>query len=188
MLAGMAYKWLRAAKEQTARKIFLAPKQFGIIVPPTSKRRKGAMLSADYIIYTLFASNFVGIAFARTLHYQFYCWYFHTLPFILWSLASMSVPLRFLVVGMVEYSFNVFPATAASSALLQLAHLVVLACIMSSGIPHILEKGKNKADWDTLRPIKCYQLHLLNGNTLIWVVVIYLMLVLVKRSCKATIV
>ena len=32
-------------------------------------------LSPDYIVFTLFVSNFVGVAFARTLHYQFYAWW-----------------------------------------------------------------------------------------------------------------
>ena len=31
-------------------------------------------LAANYIVHTLFVSNFVGVAFARTLHYQFYSW------------------------------------------------------------------------------------------------------------------
>ncbi|GAB5037775.1 lethal neighbour of tid [Nannochloropsis oceanica] len=29
-------------------------------------------LSPAYVVYTLFVSNFLGVAFARTLHYQFY--------------------------------------------------------------------------------------------------------------------
>ncbi|KAJ1409012.1 ALG3 protein-domain-containing protein [Ochromonadaceae sp. CCMP2298] len=42
-------------------------------------------LNARFIAVTIFTSNFIGIAFARTLHYQFYCWYFHTLPFLLFT-------------------------------------------------------------------------------------------------------
>lgn len=37
------------------------------------------------IVATLFTSNFVGVCCARSLHYQFYVWYFHQLPFLLWS-------------------------------------------------------------------------------------------------------
>lgn len=96
-------------------------------------------LSSKFIITTIFVSNFIGVVFARTLHYQFYCWYFHTLPYLLWHCMSdtSSVPnsvnkdgygvlWAMVCVGLnvawfvaVEVCFNVFPATAWSSVLLQ---------------------------------------------------------------------
>jgi len=38
-------------------------------------RRRFVELNPGYIISTLFVSNFIGVVFARTLHYQFYSWY-----------------------------------------------------------------------------------------------------------------
>ena len=47
------------------------------------------------IVMLLFTGNFIGIVFARSLHYQFYVWYFHSLPFLLWHTHYHSV-LRYL--------------------------------------------------------------------------------------------
>jgi len=40
--------------------------------------------SASFAVQILWTSVFVGIAFSRTLHFQFYSWYFHSIPFLLW--------------------------------------------------------------------------------------------------------
>merc|ERR1712232_1104398 len=43
----------------------------------------------------MFATNYIGIAFARTLHYQFYCWYFYSLPILhglSWISTSRNAP------------------------------------------------------------------------------------------------
>jgi alpha-1,3-mannosyltransferase len=72
-------------------------------------------------------SNFVGICLARTLHYQFYVWYFHSVPFLLLRSQTYPFLIRVSLVAAIEYCFNVFPATSTSSALLQMAHLLILA-------------------------------------------------------------
>mmetsp|Transcript_7820 Transcript_7820/g.17651 ORF Transcript_7820/g.17651 Transcript_7820/m.17651 type:complete len:469 (-) Transcript_7820:21-1427(-) len=123
-----------------------------------TKSSKGNLqLSPEYIIYTMFVSNYIGIAFARTLHYQFYCWYFYSLPMMHWmeteyptttnSLARMLFYLTTSVISIlgVEYAFNIFPATEMSSMILQLSHLFLLFKILSAGVPSItVEESTNK--------------------------------------------
>lgn len=53
-------------------------------------------LNNDALLQIVFISNFIGIVCARSLHYQFYSWYFHTLPFIL---LRTRLP-RWVVVGL----------------------------------------------------------------------------------------
>ena len=50
---------------------------------------------------------------------QFYSWYFHTLPLLLWHCTDLPVPLKLVILGGIEYAFNVYPATAKSSTVLQ---------------------------------------------------------------------
>lgn len=87
--------------------------------------------SGAFIVAALFTGNFIGIAFSRTLHYQFYSWYFHTLPLLLWRTRLPNI-LRFGVFVAVEVAFNVFPATWWSSTLLQTAHLALLVGLLQS--------------------------------------------------------
>ncbi|OVA14859.1 Glycosyltransferase [Macleaya cordata] len=42
-------------------------------------------LNKEHIATTMFVGNFIGIICARSLHYQFYSWYFYTLPYLLWK-------------------------------------------------------------------------------------------------------
>jgi alpha-1,3-mannosyltransferase len=128
-LLGLVYcavVWLQATKQQTGRRIFL---------------NKDQRLSSHYIIYTMLISNFIGICFARTLHYQFYVWYFHALPFLLWTndkndKNAYPVPLRLAIMAAIEYAFLTFPATPTSSAILQVAHAAIL---LRTSPPPVLE-------------------------------------------------
>lgn len=104
----------------------------------------GRKLSTDYIVYILFISNFVGVIFARTLHYQFYVWYFHQLPWLLWVATALPIPVKIGVMVAVEVAFNVYPATPHSSLLLQLAHLVLFGGLLSSKAPSPIEIEQNE--------------------------------------------
>ncbi|CBY25187.1 dolichyl-P-Man:Man5GlcNAc2-PP-dolichol alpha-1,3-mannosyltransferase [Caenorhabditis elegans] len=85
--------------------------------------------------YAFCTSNLIGIAFSRSLHYQFYSWYFHQIPFLLFCdyphVASVStIPWRqFLwkvpLLAAVELSWNVYPSTWWSSALLHVCHVII---------------------------------------------------------------
>lgn len=79
----------------------------------------------DDPILTLFITNFIGMAFSRSLHYQFYVWYYHSLPLILWA-TNYSVVVKMLLLGLIEYSWNQYPANKFSSFLLHSSHFVIL--------------------------------------------------------------
>lgn len=72
-----------------------------------------------------FLCNFIGVMCARSLHYQFYVWYFHSLPYLTWS-TSYSLGLRYLLLGLIEFCWNTYPSTNFSSFVLHLCHVVLL--------------------------------------------------------------
>jgi alpha-1,3-mannosyltransferase len=89
-----------------------------------SKGNSGVSLSADFVIYTIFTSNFIGVVFARSLHYQFYCWYFHMIPYMLCK-SSVHGAMAIAIMGGIEYAFNVYPASAVSSVILQVFYCFI---------------------------------------------------------------
>lgn len=79
----------------------------------------------DDPILTLFIANLIGVAFSRSLHYQFYIWYYHSLPMILWA-TNYSVVVKILILGCIEYSWNGYPSTNFSSLLLHASHIAII--------------------------------------------------------------
>lgn len=81
--------------------------------------------SAKRMLAVVFSGNLIGIACARTLHFQFYSWYFHSVPLLLWH-AEMFSPLRVVLFVCIEVVWNTFPPAIWSSACLLFCHLTML--------------------------------------------------------------
>ncbi|TMS35431.1 hypothetical protein L596_002837 [Steinernema carpocapsae] len=119
-------------------------------------------------LYALFTSNLVGIAFARSLHYQFYSWYFHSLPFILFVnmyrmedaygkkdgegltvIPWKGIVLRVAILLGIEYCWNTYPSTVLSSSLLHCLHALIFALLITNRekcpTPHFRKGKKEKA-------------------------------------------
>lgn len=84
----------------------------------------------------LAVSNLVGVVFCRSLHAQFYVWYYHTIPYIIAACVPPCTPwaLRIAVVAVIELCWNVYPPTGASSAALQVAHAALYALVMAESV------------------------------------------------------
>ncbi|KAG2586730.1 dol-P-Man:Man(5)GlcNAc(2)-PP-Dol alpha-1,3-mannosyltransferase-like isoform X2 [Panicum virgatum] len=96
-----------------------------------SSKPRPCILSKEHIVTVMFVSNFIGIVCARSLHYQFYSWYFYSLPFLLWK-THFPTPLRIILFLGVELCWNIYPSTAYSSLLLLFLHISVLLGIWFS--------------------------------------------------------
>lgn len=88
-------------------------------------------LSMEHIVTVMFVGNFIGIVYARSLHYQFYSWYFYSLPYLLWK-TYFPTPLRIILFIGVELCWNIYPSTAYSSLLLLFLHIAILFGLWSS--------------------------------------------------------
>lgn len=99
-------------------------------------------LSKEHITVVMFVGNFIGIVCARSLHYQFYSWYFYSLPFLLWK-TPFPTPLRLVLFAAVELCWNIFPSNFYSSLLLLCIHLSLLwgLWIAPSEYPYVAEKS-----------------------------------------------
>ncbi|KAG2595393.1 dol-P-Man:Man(5)GlcNAc(2)-PP-Dol alpha-1,3-mannosyltransferase-like isoform X2 [Panicum virgatum] len=101
------------------------------IVQLFSSKPRPSILSKEHIVTVMFVGNFIGIVCARSLHYQFYSWYFYSLPFLLWK-THFPTPLRIIIFLGVELCWNIYPSTAYSSLLLLFLHISVLLGIWFS--------------------------------------------------------
>ncbi|RYG52897.1 hypothetical protein EON67_00105 [archaeon] len=110
----------------------------------TASVRVHDVRSCAGLVAVMFAVNFVGLACARSLHYQFFLWYFHMLPLLLhvgrfpwWSHVPLTLAL--------ELAWGVHPPTWLSSLVVTSLHVAILAAILSTtAVVHQLRAG---ASW-----------------------------------------
>ncbi|XP_030369167.1 lethal(2)neighbour of tid protein 2 [Scaptodrosophila lebanonensis] len=104
-----------------------APQQIAPAPTQESAERYGIHFDqcTQLALLPFFLCNFIGVACARSLHYQFYVWYFHSLPYLVWY-TPFSLGVRYLILGIIEYCWNTYPSTHVSSVALHLCHLLLL--------------------------------------------------------------
>jgi len=91
--------------------------------------------AAQLFVLPMFLSNFIGVIFARSLHYQFYVWYYHTLAYLAWC-TSYNTVTRLLILGVIEMCWNTYPSTVYSSIALHCCHAALLYNVMTTLIKH----------------------------------------------------
>lgn len=85
--------------------------------PLTDDEERAVSWSFDarFTATTVLSANVVGLLFARSLHYQFYAYLAWATPFLLWR-SGLHPVLQYVIWGIQEWAWNVFPSTNVSSA------------------------------------------------------------------------
>ncbi|KEG09767.1 putative dolichyl-P-Man:GDP-Man5GlcNAc2-PP-dolichyl alpha-1,3-mannosyltransferase [Trypanosoma grayi] len=87
------------------------------------------------IVLTMMESNLIGVIFARSLHYQFLVWFFHSMPMVL-SATRLPLPLQIASGAAVQYGFEAYPSTAKSSVVLLCGFAIAWFGIVFMGAEH----------------------------------------------------
>uniref|UniRef100_A0A182LRL2 dolichyl-P-Man:Man5GlcNAc2-PP-dolichol alpha-1,3-mannosyltransferase n=1 Tax=Anopheles culicifacies TaxID=139723 RepID=A0A182LRL2_9DIPT len=133
-----------SGKQQQQQKVERAPEESPAPNSATNKFSIHFDRSTQLALLPIFLSNFIGIVCARSLHYQFYVWYFHSLPYLTWY-TEYTNSLKFLLLLLLEFCWNTYPSTVLSSIVLHTCHLILLVGIgrkMFRRIPDLAQLNK----------------------------------------------
>ncbi|KAG5346257.1 NT56 protein, partial [Acromyrmex charruanus] len=122
-------------------KSYVKLKHIGKELKPQLRKKEKVDMStvSQLFVYPLFIANFIGIMFSRSLHYQFYIWYYHTLPYIVWCTNYKTI-FKLTILGVIELCWNTYPSTVFSSAALHLCHIILLYGILKNRSNNAKEK------------------------------------------------
>ncbi|GFS17911.1 Dol-P-Man:Man(5)GlcNAc(2)-PP-Dol alpha-1,3-mannosyltransferase [Elysia marginata] len=125
MFVSVKLQWSKSGLKQKLGPHHILLKDYGLELAFTSLTSVTLGWSflnrAVQVLFPLFTANLIGMSFSRSLHYQFYVWYFHSLHYLVWCCPYPPV-LRILILGVIEMSWNTYPSTVSSSALLHVCH------------------------------------------------------------------
>lgn len=102
-----------------------------IIEPPQEEEIEEPTYTINFdslsqlFVLPFFITNFIGVACARSLHYQFYTWYFHSLLYLVYC-TGYKKSIMFLILAVIELCWNTYPSTIFSSAALHFCHVLIL--------------------------------------------------------------
>jgi len=98
--------------------------------------------SSRDIATSLLVCNFVGLVFAKSLHWQFYAWYAHSLPVVAWAGATLLPNwARLVALLAVDYGFSAVGGSpdgvgdktqAFQSVLINVGHFLLLLGVLAS--------------------------------------------------------
>lgn len=80
---------------------------------------------AQLFVLPFYITNFIGVALARSLHYQFYSWYFYSILYLVFCTKYKKSGM-FLLLAVIEFCWNVYPSTNLSSILLHVCHVLII--------------------------------------------------------------
>lgn len=112
----------------------------------TKKQANSVKNPTSTVAFMLIMSNFVGIIFSRSLHYQFLSWYHWTIPILMhWSGLPVYIgPIWYLCH---EYCWNSYPPNSNASLLLFICNCTLVMLIFVKQFP-------NKVDDERLQEKK----------------------------------
>lgn len=90
-------------------------------------------LSAASIAFILYSSNIVGVACARSLHFQFFCWYYHSLPVLL-QYSGLPWLSHVVFVVLLEVFWGNHPPQGWSSLGVTALHFLLVGALLSSSV------------------------------------------------------
>ncbi len=86
--------------------------------------------TSKYVTQVLVETNFVGIMLSRSVHYEFYAWYFHTLPFLVWSSTNLPFIGKVAIMLAIELCYNSYTHTVVLSVLFVATNLCLFLFIV----------------------------------------------------------
>ena len=88
---------------------------------PKAQQEVSKNVTPDFVMTTISSSLMIGLACARSLHYQFYAYIAWSTPFLLWK-SGMPAPFTIITWLVQELAWNMYPSSNLSS-------MVVAGCL-----------------------------------------------------------